>query len=212
MQIEYLSSDELRSQFKQSIVVQGTLVVLPFTQAKAAQQAAMLMANRAKAPGMILAVHDNHQEGFVRLANEAFKKTDSEYFAYVAPDAFAGRSWLSLAVAALGEEKNLVGFNDGKWAGSIAAFGLARRSWIKTLYDGNFFHAAYERHFADAELTLLALQEDVYAYDPEAVLIEVDWQKDTSQVDIRDRKLFLERKASGFDQRVTRPELLKMVS
>jgi hypothetical protein len=212
MQIEYLSSDELRSQFKHSIVVQGTLVVMPFTQTKAAQQAALLMSNRAEAPGLILAVHDNHQEGFVCLVNEAFKKTDSDYFAYVAQDAFAGRAWLSLAIAALGEKKNLVGLNDGKWAGSIAAFGVARRSWIKTLYAGSFFHASYERHYADVELTLLALQEDVYAYDPEAVLIEVDWQKDISQVDVGDRKLFLERKASGFDQRVIRPELLKMVS
>jgi hypothetical protein len=43
-------------------------------------------------------------------------------------------------------------------------------------------------------------------------LVEVDWQKDQSQVDAADRQLFLERKASGFGGKVTHPTLLGLFS
>jgi hypothetical protein len=79
-------------------------------------------------------------------------------------------------------------------------------------YQGDFFHSGYQRHFADAELTLLALQSGKYAYEPNSILVEVDWQKDQSQVDAADRQLFLERKASGFGGKVTHPTLLGLFS
>jgi len=211
MQIQYVSSTEL-AEMDKPITAEGVLLAMPFTHSDFAQRAAQLMSLRADAPGLILAIHDAKQEGFVSLINQVFTNSRSAYFAYVAQDAFAGRSWLKLALQAMGENKGLLGFNDGKWAGALAGFGLARRSWASTNYEGLFFHPHYQRHYADAELTLLALQAGVYAYDPASVLVEVDWDKDGAAVDEHDRTLFLERKKSGFDAKVSDTRLLSLIS
>ena len=211
MQIQYVTSTELAA-MDRPIAAEGVLLVMPFTHADLAQRAAQLMSLRADAPGLILAIHDAKHEGFVSLVNQVFAKSHSAYFAYVAQDAFAGRAWLKLALQALGDSKGLLGFNDGKWAGALAGFGLARRSWASTNYSGSFFYPHYQRHYADAELTLLALQAGVYAYDPASVLVEVDWDKDSAAVDEGDRTLFLERKQNGFDAKVSDARLLNLIS
>jgi hypothetical protein len=211
MQIQYLTSSEL-SALDQPIAVGGVVVAMPFTQADHAQRAAKLMAARANAPGLILVIHDEQKEGFIALINRAFSKTQSAYFAYVAQDAFAGRAWLEQGLSALGDDKGLLGFNDGKWAGALAGFGLVRRSWAIKQYGGQLFCAKYQRHYADAELTLLALQEGRYAYEPNSILLEVDWDKDSTPVDEADRTLFLERRKNGFDHKVTDPRLLSLFS
>ena len=211
MQIQYLSSAELAAMDK-LITAEGVLLAMPFTHSDLAQRAAQLMSARADAPGLILAIHDAKQEGFVSIVNQVFAKSQSAYFAYVAQDAFAGRSWLKLALQAMGDNKGLLGFNDGKWAGALAGFGLARRSWASANYGGSFFYPQYQRHYADAELTLLALQAGVYAYDPASLLVEVDWDKDGAAVDEGDRTLFLERKKNGFDAKVSDARLLQFIS
>jgi hypothetical protein len=211
MQIQYLTSTELAAFDNASLATGGVLVAMPFINADHAQRAAKLMASRANAPGMILCIHDEKEEGFIALINRAFSKTQSAYFAYVAQDAFAGKDWLKEALSAMGDQKHFLGFNDGKWAGALAGFGLARRSWAVNHYSGNFFYPQYKRHYADAELTLLAMQEGVYAYDPSSLLIEVDWDKDDATVDPGDRKLFLERKQHGFDDKVTNTALLNHI-
>ena len=211
MQIQYLTSKELSAYESASLATGGVLVAMPFINADHAQRAAKLMANRASAPGMILCIHDEKEEGFITLVNRAFAKTQSAYFAYVAQDAFAGKDWLKEALSAMGDQKHFLGFNDGKWAGALAGFGLARRSWAVNHYGGNFFYPQYKRHYADAELTLLAMQAGVYAYDPSSLLIEVDWDKDGANVDPGDRKLFLERKQHGFDGKVTNTALLNHI-
>jgi hypothetical protein len=147
--------------------------------------------------------------------NAAFLASQSTWFGYVAQDAFAGRRWLALALEALGEQKHFLGFNDGKWAGALAAFGLGRRSWALQNYPQKanaFFYPQYARHYADAELTLLALQAGVYAYEPNSVLVEVDWDKDSASVDEADRLLFTQRKAAQFDGKVLDPVLLDMLA
>jgi len=211
MQIQYLTSKELSAYESASLATGGVLVAMPFINADHAQRAAKLMANRASAPGMILCIHDEKEEGFITLVNRAFAKTQSAYFAYVAQDAFAGKDWLKEALSSMGDQKLFLGFNDGKWAGALAGFGLARRSWAVNHYGGNFFYPQYKRHYADAELTLLAMQAGVYAYDPSSLLIEVDWDKDGANVDPGDRKLFLERKQHGFDGKVTNTALLNHI-
>ena len=211
MQIQYLTSKELAAYESASLATGGVLVAMPFINADHAQRAAKLMASRANAPGMILCIHDEKEEGFITLINRAFAKTQSAYFAYVAQDAFAGKDWLKEALSVMGDQKHFLGFNDGKWAGALAGFGLARRSWAVNHYGGNFFYPQYKRHYADAELTLLAMQAGVYAYDPSSLLIEVDRDKDGATVDPGDRKLFLERKQHGFDGRVTNTALLNHI-
>ena len=212
MQIQYLTSKELSAYDNASLATGGVLVAMPFINADHAQRAAKLMASRANAPGMILCIHDEKEEGFITLVNRAFAKTQSAYFAYVAQDAFAGKDWLKEALSAMGDQKHFLGFNDGKWAGALAGFGFARRSWATQNYNGNFFYPDYKRHYADAELTLLAMQAGAYAYEPSSLLVEVDWDKDGSSVDPSDRALFLERKKTGFDGKVSNPALLNLVS
>jgi hypothetical protein len=212
MQIQYLTSKELTAYENASLAAGGVLVAMPFINADYAQRAATLMASRANAPGMILCIHDEQEEGFITLINRAFAKTQSAYFAYVAQDAFAGKDWLKEALLALGDQKHFLGFNDGKWAGALAGFGIARRSWAAQNYAGNFFYSGYKRHYADAELTLLAMQAGVYAYEPSSLLVEIDWNKDSAPVDPSDRALFLERKKTGFDGKVTSAALLNHIS
>ena len=212
MKIEYISSTDLKDYVRQPLTVEGALMVMPFINTSQAQQAAQLMSSRADSPGMVLAIHDSNQSGFAAIVNAAFKVSQSPYFGYVAQDAYAGRQWLKLAIEALGKNKSFLGFNDGKWAGALAGFGLAKRAWAQANYEGNFFYPGYQRHYADAELTLLALQAGLYAYDGNSVLIEIDWGKDSSASHPLDKTLFAKRKAGRFDGRITSKPLLDLIT
>lgn len=192
----------------------GIVIVMPSIDAQAAARSTRLMAARAgTADGVILEVRDTAGAGFVALANAAFRATRSRYFGYVAQDAFAGRLWLERAVAALEKTgKGLLAFNDGKWMGALAGFGLVRRDWAAGNYGGALFHAGYVGHYADVELTLLAMNEGQLCYDANCVLVEVDWDKDQKSVSATDRALYRHRAAAGFDGRVSSPRLLGLFS
>lgn len=190
------------------------LMVMPCTDVPMARRAATLMAQRAGAAGQVLLVEDLHGWGFIRIVNHVFKTTLGRYFGYVAQDAFAGRQWLALALEALARPgKSLFAFNDGKWHGAFAGFGLAERQWASQNYPGgDFFHPGYTRHYADVELSLLAMSQGHYIHDPRSVLVEVDWAKDSAAVDPQDRAQYRRRVAAGFEGRVTKPELLNLVA
>lgn len=191
-----------------------TLLVMPSTDIPMARRAATLMAQRANAPGHVLLVEDLAGWGFIRIVNQVFRQTRGRYFGYVAQDAYAGRQWLALALDALQRPgKHFLAFNDGKWHGAFAGFGLAERSWASRNYpDGDFFHPAYRRHYADVELSLLAISQGAYVYDPRSLLVEVDWTKDGAPVDAHDRALYRARAAAGFEARVRSPDLRQMVA
>lgn len=190
----------------------GVLMVMPCVDAAQGHRAATLAAERADTAGLLLVVHDTQRLGFVAVVNAAMRHTQSPWLGYMAQDAFAGRSWLALALGALEREgASLLGFNDGKWHGQLAAFGLARRAWAARVYGGDLFFSGYARHYADAELTLVAREQGVYAYDPASVLVELDWDKDRRAVDAEDRRLFHERKSGGFGGRVHQPALLALM-
>jgi hypothetical protein len=101
----------------------------------------------------------------------------------------------------------VVAFNDGKWFGTLAAYGLARRAWAASNYAGSLFFPAYRRHYADAELSLIATEQKGLTYVASSVLVEVDWEKDSKPIDEADRKLFRSRARAGFDGKVTSSEL-----
>lgn len=189
------------------------MIAAPFTDISFMKRCLELASKRSEItiPGLLVGIHDTHSEGFIALANRAFEQSDAPFFGYMAQDAFPGRKWLRNALNSV-EKTNagLLGFNDGKWAGALAGFGLVRRSWAVQNYGGPLFNPAYHSHYADAELTLLALNEGKYTYDPEAVLVEVDWEKDQKKVNTDDRALFQLRAASGFDDRIKNPLLLSM--
>lgn len=187
------------------------LIVMPFTDAAMANRAAQLMARRAGVSGDLLCIHDVHRAGFVAVANIAFRRSLAPQFGYVAQDAFAGRRWLALALEKLAEkEGGLLAFNDGKWAGMLAAFGLASREWAFGNYAGDLFCPEYQRHYADVELTLIAMQQRRFRFEPLALLVEADWDKDSHQVDAADRTLYYRRSQSAFGGKVTNPQLRRM--
>lgn len=189
------------------------LVVMPFTEPVQAQRAAQLMAQRAGIDGLILGVYDADRKGYISIVNQVFQQSNSEWFCYVAQDAFAGRHWLALALHAL-KQKNgkLLAFNDGKWHGQLAAFGIAQRRWVEQQYGHHFFFSEYQQHYADTELTLIALQQQCLVYSPDSILIEVDWYKERSSVNREDRALFFSRAAHAFNGKVTDVALLKRFS
>lgn len=190
-----------------------TLVIMPYIDRAAAERSARQLAMRAGVGGLLLAIQDCDRQGFISTINQVYRRTQSTTVAYVAQDAFAGRHWLKLALEALRKSgKGLHGFNDGKWMGTLAGFGLATRTWADANYGGDLFHPAYQRHYADVELTMLALGDNQYCYDPNAVLMEVDWDKEHAVVDPGDRALYRQRVADQLDGRVQNPKLLALFS
>lgn len=207
MQFSLINSSEID---RQKLDVTGVLTVMPFTQPIQAQRAAELMAQRAGIEGLVLGVYDACHEGYVKIINQVFQRSHSEWFCYVAQDAFAGRHWLALAIHTLKQKQGkLFAFNDGKWHGQLAAFGVANREWITQLYGNHFFFDGYHQHYADTELTLIALQQQCLVYNPESLLIEVDWNKDNVCVNPQDQALFFKRASHYFDGKVTNLSLLK---
>jgi hypothetical protein len=192
----------------------GSVVVLmPWLRRRAAQQAAKTMLARAGAAATLLALQDDLGTGPVALLNQATQLLGPhvEFIAYVAEDAFPGRYWLRFALAEMARhpEAGLLAFNDGKWFGQLAGFGLVRRRWLAPLYGGLLFHPGYERHYGDTELTIVALQQRALAYHPHAVLVEVDAMKDARPVHEPDRRRFASRALGGFGGRVIDTELTK---
>jgi hypothetical protein len=161
---------------------------------------------------LLLALQDDAGAGPAAVWNDALAHTGGTWFGYVADDAFPGRDWLRVAIDALQRKPNthLLAFNDGKWFGQLAGFGLVRRRWVETIYGGALFHPGYRRHYGDTELTLIARQQHALAYDPHAMLVEIDAVKDLRDVDAADRALFHQRRAEGFDARVQDPRLLSL--
>lgn len=189
------------------------VVLMPWLRQAAAQRAASTMLARAGAAATLLALQDDLGAGPVALLNQATQLLGPqvEFIAYVAEDAFPGRYWLRIALAEMARhpEAGLLAFNDGKWFGQLAGFGLVRRRWLAPLYGGLLFHPGYERHYGDTELTIVALQQRALAYQPHAVLVEVDAEKDAKSVHEPDRRRFASRALGGFDGRVIDSELTK---
>jgi hypothetical protein len=184
------------------------VVAMPFIDPELAKRSATQLARRAGIRGLLYAVYDDRRSGFVTAANAVFRRSEASFFAYVAQDAFSGRDWLKRGVDALQSKSGgLLAFNDGKWNGALAAFGLVKREWALANYDGELFMPGYNSHYADAELTVIAMQQKKLIYDPAAVLIEVDWQKENQSVNGADQALFRLRGRSNYDGKVVDAQL-----
>lgn len=212
MQVEFLKGDVLKKQNAQGRKKSAEVIlVMPYIDPIMAERCAELMSQRAGTDGLIIAVHDTDRDGFIAVANRVFENTESEYFGYTAQDAFPGKQWLDMAVKTLRRQRaSLLAFNDGKWKGALAAFGLAESKWARNNYEGAFFFPDYRSHFADVELTVLAINQKQYCYNANSVLVEVDWNKDKTSVNPGDRALYHLRKNEGFNRRVTSQALLDM--
>ena len=178
-----------------------TCIVMPCTNTTLGAKTASILLQRAGTFCTIIIVLDTKKFGFIHIVNKIFNKTNSEYFIYLAQDAFPGKNWLANAVKTLdNSQKGLLAFNDGKWYGKLASFGMIRRSWIKKIYDNAIFYDKYKAHSADNEISIIAKIQNQYVYDPNIPLFEVDYDKEIKPLgNLDDREIFIARCSSGFD-------------
>ena len=125
---------------------------------------------------------------FVNHHKEVYGK-DYDFYVYTAQDAFGGKNWLAEAYSELERTgKGLLAFNDNKWNGKLAAFGMVRASYKKP-----FFESCYHTHYADTELSVAATVDNQICYNPKAIMFEVDYDKSDKKVNKADKALFKKR-------------------
>lgn len=173
--------------------------VLPYIHHDLAARLEEVLRLRAKQSGLLLLVDDDARLGFIRVANLVYFLTRSPYFTYLAEDAFPGVGWLKSAVSTMTQTNaGLLAFNDGRFYGTVAVFGMAQRAWLKTIYQRFLFHPGYLSHFGDTELTTIAFLRHMLVFDPSSLLVEVDYEKHHKGLNPADAALYKQRAATGF--------------
>lgn len=179
---------------------EGVIIIMPCTDTEMGMKTAEVLLRRAGMDCAILIINDTLRQGYVKTLNQTAAKITAKYIVYLAQDAWPGRGWLKCAYDTLEKSgKGLLAFNDGKWHGRIASFGMVRTSWIKTLYGGDVFYPGYYSHAADKELTVIADTLELLDYNPECTLMEHDLNKDFGGSNPADESLFKKRFVQGFD-------------
>jgi glycosyltransferase involved in cell wall biosynthesis len=178
---------------------EGVVAIMPCIDTDKGARTSEILLRRAGIICTVIVIHDTLRQGFIRTLNEAAARVSARYIVYLAEDAYPGRDWLRNAYNAL--EKSgcgLLGFNDGKWSGRIASFGMVRTEWVRALYGGPVLYPGYHSHKADNELTVIARALETYLYDPNCILIEYDPDKDSGGSNPKDDDVFSARFRSGF--------------
>jgi hypothetical protein len=202
---------EAKNEWLRLLDDKAVTLVMPSTDLDLANKTADILISRSGVPAQVLIVEDDVQQGSALILNRVCQSTTCHAMAYVAQDVFPGRLWLKRALTMLTQDKaGLVAFNDGKWCGEIASYGLLKTQWIRKVYGGGLFYKGYKQHYGDVELSLIARSIGAFSYDPHAVLIEIDPEKDQKKVNEADREMFSSRKLSGFDGKVRDMRLLGM--
>lgn len=187
------------------------VVIMPTIHPELAAKTKDILLSRAGIDCDIIVAHDQEKRGYAKICNLIVGAYPADLYCYVSDDIFPSRNWLKDAVDLMFEKKvGLVGFNDGKWKGKLATVGLVDANWMKTIYDGRMFFPEYFGHYNDTELTMIAMAQGQYAYDPNICLTEVDYEKDKKGVNPADRELYRQRKLTGFDGKVTDPKIVEM--
>lgn len=190
---------EIRKNGEIDPIAEGTSnmisVIMPTTDLSQAILSARRMKDNAGLPMRMIIVQDNIRQGYIKTLNLTASKVASDYIVYVAQDSLSGKNWLKLAYETLrSEQKSLCAFNDGKFEGKLASFGLVKKSFCTQLYgEGHIFYPGYHSHRADDELTLYAKLNKQLSYTPSAIMLEVDYRLDRS-LNLEDIELFKRRK------------------
>jgi len=185
------------------------LVVLPATEdyLELARKAAKIHQRRAGIECDVVIVVDKERKGWVATHNWAIDNIKSKYYVYSCCDYFPGRDYLELAFNHLyhlssSKKLKLIAFNDGKWYGQIATAGLIETKYAKSIYGSGLFCNEYQHNYADPELTLIAMTDDCYGYCSDAVLMEVDYEKENKMINKSDQAIYNKRKIKLFDGKV----------
>lgn len=196
--IQTVNTDDLSS-FSYSNP-EGIAVIMPCTDTEQGQKTAEILHSRAGMDCKIIIVHDINRQGFIKTLNDTAARITAKYIVYLAQDAYPSRGWLKCAYDTLEKTgKGLLAFNDGKWQGRIASFGMVRTNWVKTLYNGPILYPGYNSHAADNELTVIARCQEMHEYNPDCTLLEYDLNKDFGGSNTEDKELFQNRFRNGFD-------------
>ena len=137
-----------------------------------------ILLDRAKTDCKVcLVIEEKGWSGWVAAHNWAFKNIPCKYYCYSCGDYYPSRRFLLLAKKEIEDFGiKLVAFNDGKWYGAIATAGLVDVEWAKQNYNGELFYPGYKHHYADTELSMHAINQGLMAYNPDAVLMEIDYE------------------------------------
>ena len=198
MEIDIFKSSDLAN--VRGLNHEQTILVLPFIDNNLAAKTADVLNRRALNEGLLVLVEDDLRIGFIKVANMIFSRSDSLYFGYLAQDAYPGEGWLRCGINVLNKSgANPLSFNDGRFYGNIAVFGLARRTWVQSIYRNCIFYPGYISHFGDTELSVLALSSQSLVFNPNCLLIEVDYEKHFHGNNPKDDALYRERARTGFN-------------
>ncbi|QGY39534.1 hypothetical protein GM415_05165 [Pseudodesulfovibrio cashew] len=175
------------------------VLVLPYIDHELAVKVEEILRLRAHHPGLLVLVDDDERMGFIRVANFVYSRTESPFFGYLAQDAYPGMYWLEQGMNAMKQSRGgLMAFNEGRFFGTVAAFGLARRAWLASLYRNMLFYPGYHSQYGDTELSAIAFAQDRFVFNPNALLIEVDYEKHNRVNNAEDDQLYKARLASRF--------------
>ena len=179
------------------------VVLIPTRQTELdlALKAAQIQKERAGIHCEVKILVDSEQKGWVHSINRGFEENPGyDYYVYSCTDYFPGRRWLQIGMQTLiKDKKGLLAFNDGKWFGRIATAGIVSKEFIAKTYKDKLLPDCYKNHYADTEISIVAEEMNELCYNPNAVLVEVDYDgKDTRPVNVKDRNLFNERLKTGF--------------
>lgn len=179
------------------------VLVLPYIDHEQAVRVEQVLRLRANHPGLLVLVDDDERMGFIRVANFIYARSKSPLFGYLAQDAYPGMYWLEQGVNVMKKSQaGLMAFNEGRFFGTVAAFGLASRAWLSSLYHNMLFYPGYKSQYGDTELSAIAYEQNQFIFNPNALLVEVDYEKHEKANDPDDDRLYKERLASGFDGRI----------
>ena len=192
---------------------ENVTVIMPTIHAAMAKKTQKILKTRAGMDAKYIIVEDIDKVGYVEVVNREAKNTNSRYIVYLTDDIFPSRNWLKESLDLMKQNNaGLIGYNDGKWKGTLATCGLVDRTWSDRVYNGNIFYPEYFGHYNDTEITLHAFAQKKYFYDPDITLIEIDYQKDQKNVNVQDKKIFNDRKISQFDGKIIDEKILNMFS
>ncbi len=198
LQSLFTKSSELHSFALQSH--DDVVLVLPYIDHDLAVKAEEILRVRADQAGLLVLVDDDERLGFIRVANFIYSHTRSPLFGYLAQDAYPGMYWLKEGVRVMNKTgAGLMAFNEGRFFGTVAAFGLARRAWLTTLYRNMLFYPGYKSQYGDTELSAIAFAQNQLMFNPNALLIEVDYEKHTKANNPDDDTLYKARLATHFE-------------
>lgn len=157
---------------------EGVAIIMPCIDKKMGINTAKALIDRAGMPCKVIIAYDSVGNGFIKTLNTVANRINVKYVIYLAQDAFAGRYWLKKAYTQLEKTgKGLLAFNDAKWDGLIASFGMVRVTWVNKIYGDAILYPGYKSHCADDELTAIARATNEHVYDPNISLIEIDHGK-----------------------------------